>query len=66
MTQAKQEDEGKVRVFCRFRPMNLKEKKLGGGEVQFRVEDGDKIVLTKVEMSSKDQKRGGGRSSVCV
>ena len=46
----KQEDEGKVRVFCRFRPMNQKEVKIGSGEIPFKVEQNKTLVLKKVQI----------------
>jgi hypothetical protein len=42
------EDEGKVRVFCRFRPMNQKESKLGSGEIPFKIEQDKTIAIKKV------------------
>ena len=45
------EDEGKVRVFCRFRPMNHKEAKIGTGEIPFKVDQDKTLVLKKVMLS---------------
>lgn len=47
-SKERHEDEGKVRVFCRFRPMNQKEVKIGSGEIPFKVEQDKTLVLKKV------------------